>query len=238
LRDEAAGDDDFGRSGGGEGTEELVIFGTDGGGGVAVRDFVGRLAGLIVGELGGVVAIVGDEDAFDAVEDEEPGLGLEIVQEFFGEFGSFELVEGFGFSAGDVSEGVAAEVGHLGTAFVEGIPEAAGEVGADCRGVLIEPVPGEHTFAGAADGVEEDDGVGVGGDGPVIEGIELGLAADELVGGEIGGAGMGSFCDDFCSVSAALDSASGFSRDLIYGRMSDREVSAFVLNSSKELNTA
>ncbi len=190
MRDEAAGDDDFGRGGGGEGAEQVVIFGADGGGGVAVGDFVGGMAGLVVGELGGVDAVVGDEDAFDAVEDEEPGLGLEVVEELLGEFGRFEFVEGFGFDAGDIGEGVAAEIGHLCAALVEGIPEAAGEVGADFGGVVIEPVPGEHAFAGAADGVEKDDGVGVGGDGPVVEGVELGLAADECVGDEIAGFGV------------------------------------------------
>ena len=89
LRDEAAGNNDFGRGGGGKGAEEVVIFGADGGGGVAVGDLVGGVAGLVVGELGGVDAVVGDEDAFDAVEDEEPGLGLEVVEELVGEFGAF-----------------------------------------------------------------------------------------------------------------------------------------------------
>ena len=58
LRDEAAGDNDFGRGGGGKGAKEVVIFGADGGCGVAVGDFVGWVTGLLVGELGGVVAIV------------------------------------------------------------------------------------------------------------------------------------------------------------------------------------
>ncbi len=39
--------------------------------------------------------------------------------------------------------------------------------------------------------------MGVGGDGPVVEGVELGLAADELVGDEVAGFGVeGGRCGD------------------------------------------
>ena len=53
--------------------EQVVIFGTDGGAGVAVGDLVGGLVDLLIGNLGGVEAMVSYEDALQAVQNDQPG---------------------------------------------------------------------------------------------------------------------------------------------------------------------
>ena len=64
----------------GQGAKQFVVPGADGGGGIAAADLVAE-AGLLVGKLRGVVPLVGDQDAFQAVQDQEPGPGLQLPQQ-------------------------------------------------------------------------------------------------------------------------------------------------------------
>ena len=87
ARNQTRGDKQFRRGGSREGTEQIIVLGADGGAGIAVGYLVSGLVGLLVGNLGGIEAMVGNEDSLQAIEDEQPGVGLEMMEELFGQFG-------------------------------------------------------------------------------------------------------------------------------------------------------
>ena len=131
--DEPRGDEYLRRGGGGEVAQQVVVFRTDGGAGIAVGDLVGGVR-LLVGKLGGVEAVVGDKHPLQAVEDEQPGPGLELARAAArSSSGCLLLPELFERPAGHVGEGAPAEVGHDRALLVEGIPEPARPVAARTR---------------------------------------------------------------------------------------------------------
>lgn len=89
TRSEAGADEELRRGGGGEGAEQVVVLVADCVAGVAVDDFVGGAVRLLVGDFGGINAVVGDEDALESIKDEQPGPGMELGEEFVFQRGGF-----------------------------------------------------------------------------------------------------------------------------------------------------
>ena len=195
ARGEAGADEKLRRGGGGKGAEQVVVLVADGVAGVAVDNFVGGDVRLLVGDFGRINAVVGDEDALKTIEDEQPGPGMELGEEFVLQLGGFLFREVLQRAARHVGEGTLAEVGHDGAALVERIPEASGPgLVRRARGEGVpgigRPLPGEHALAIAADGFEKEEVRGVGGVGPVGENLQLGGASDEFVRADVVGLGV------------------------------------------------
>ena len=87
------GDEQFRGGGGGEGAEQVVVFGADGGAGIAVGDLVGGLVGLLIGNLGGIDSMVGHKHALQAIENEQPGTVLKMVEQPLAELGVFSFLK-------------------------------------------------------------------------------------------------------------------------------------------------
>ncbi len=140
---------------------------------------------VVVGEVGGVHAGVGDEDSFEAVEDEEEGLAVEGGEELCLAVGRGDLLDFGERASGDVGEGAGDEVLEGGVGLVEAPPQATSERGHLLRGDVVEPLPSERALAHAADGDDVEDARAVdscvGPGDPVGEEVEFGLAADEAV---------------------------------------------------------
>ena len=130
--------------------------------------------------------MVGHQHTLQAIQNQQPGAVLKLVEQPLAELGSLYLPEAFERLAGDIGEGAPAEVGHDSAPLVEGIPETASPVRADLRGMFGGPLPGQHALARAANGVEQDNRVRVGSHGPVAQDVELRLAAYEPVGADVG----------------------------------------------------
>ena len=92
--------------------------------------------------------------------------------------------------AGHVGEGTAAEVRHDRALLVEGVPEGPSPVRADGARVIDRPFPGQHALAGAADGLEEQYGVRLGGRGPAGQGSQFGGSPDERVRSDVARLGV------------------------------------------------
>lgn len=190
ARGETRTDEKFRRARGGEGAKEVVVLVTDGVAGVAVCDLVGGDVRLLVANFGGINSVVGNEDALESIEDQQPRLGMEPGEEFILQRCSFLFRKVFQRALRHVGERALTEVLHARATLVERIPKATGPgFVLRARGERVlgigRPLPGEHALAIAADGFEEEEVRGIGRVGPVAEFFEFPRASNEFMRADV-----------------------------------------------------
>jgi hypothetical protein len=149
--------------------------------------------------VGGVQAGVGDQDALQAVQDDEEGLAIQGLQQLPLGLEQRHALHLFPGPPADVGQGAGDEILEAGVALVQAPPQPPGQGRHFQWSHLVEPLPGQGALAHAADGDHVEDArlidVRTGPGHPVGEQVQLAPAADQLArleqGLGVGDVGLG-----------------------------------------------